>query len=277
MKNILLNIIARIYFNLKVESIPMVVYNDLIGKKVIFDGFYDIEFLKAIVDKFDFDTQKTSFCDIGANIGNHSMYLSKFFHEVCCFEPQIRTFRILELNTERIKNIKIFNYGIGSEEKKLVFEIPLNNNGSASQEIKKEESYKEEVLIKPFDRSLENISYIKIDVEGNEFDVLIGLENLLALNRPILSIEINRSLQKRELILNKLLDLGYSLFNVMENKSVSSQSSVYFAKTIKTFYKLILHRKNNLIPISKKDILNSKFNYSQIVFVHPDSIYRLKT
>ena len=48
--------------------------------------------------------------DVGANIGNHSIFFSKFFKKVYSFEPQESVFKLLEnnVNMNNLENIKIF-------------------------------------------------------------------------------------------------------------------------------------------------------------------------
>jgi len=50
--------------------------------------------------------------DIGANIGNHSLYFSKWYDGVFSFEPNAKTFKLLEMNASLVDNIKSFNFGM---------------------------------------------------------------------------------------------------------------------------------------------------------------------
>ena len=54
------------------------------------------------------------FIDIGANIGFYSILLSGHFKKIYSFEPNQRNFQVLRknINTNDLKNIKIFNYGL---------------------------------------------------------------------------------------------------------------------------------------------------------------------
>ena len=38
--------------------------------------------------------------DIGANIGNHSLFFSNYFYKVLSFEPHPKIFKVLAINTE---------------------------------------------------------------------------------------------------------------------------------------------------------------------------------
>ena len=61
--------------------------------------------------------------DIGANIGNHSIAFSKISKKVYSFEAHPRTFEILKFNTDKYKNIKIFNIGISNKKGSLFLKI----------------------------------------------------------------------------------------------------------------------------------------------------------
>ena len=56
--------------------------------------------------------KKSTLIDIGANIGNHSMFFSDYFKKIVAIEPHDRIFKVLEMNTEQNKKIKILNYAI---------------------------------------------------------------------------------------------------------------------------------------------------------------------
>tara|TARA_B100001093_G_C26764603_1_gene987277 strand:- start:165 stop:860 length:696 start_codon:yes stop_codon:yes gene_type:complete len=137
------------------------------------------------------------FVDIGANIGFYSILFSHKFKQIYSFEPNKRNFLVLIKNIEKnkLKNIKIFNFGLG--EKKDLLKGHSNTKGELFQTsgfaVSKSNDTGEEVLIKKGDDVLQfknkNIT-IKIDVEGFELFVLKGLERILTNNCCILQIEI---------------------------------------------------------------------------------------
>ena len=91
------------------SEFPMVVNNDHIGKQVIIDGFYERFYLENIVLQVESNVFMYTLMDIGANIGNHSVFSSKYFNKILSFEPQKRTFKLLQLNCLHLLNVKIFN------------------------------------------------------------------------------------------------------------------------------------------------------------------------
>ena len=56
---------------------------------------------------------------------------------------------------------------------------------------------------------LNNIGFIKIDVEGFEYKVLQGFENTIINNKPVIFIEIHNSDINSKITLSKLYEFGY--------------------------------------------------------------------
>ena len=136
------------------------------------------------------------FLDVGANIGFYSILFSNQFKQIYSFEPNERNFQILtkNINKNKIKKIKIFNFALG--EKEEILKGHSNTKGELFQTSGfaiSDNNEGEDVLIKKGDDILDfsnrNIS-IKIDVEGFELFVLKGLKSILLNNFCIIQIEI---------------------------------------------------------------------------------------
>ena len=70
--------------------------------------------------------------DVGANIGNHSLYFSNFSKQVFSYEPNPNTFELLKFNTKNLSNINIYNIGISNKnENKFLNESNFNIGDSA--------------------------------------------------------------------------------------------------------------------------------------------------
>ena len=71
-----------------------------IGKQIISYGFTEKHILDTIFKKLK--KTKNHIClDVGANIGSHSIFFSNYFKKIISFEPVLRTFKILQINTEK--------------------------------------------------------------------------------------------------------------------------------------------------------------------------------
>lgn len=264
----------------KYDNEPMVIFNDWIGKNVLIYGFYEKKIVQTIISSFDFDTSKHICIDVGANIGNHAIQFSKKFKQVICFEPQIKTFKVLELNTHNIKNISIYNYGLSCENKVVSFKIPFNNIGMASQNYDGKNFFIEKVNLKNYDEFFNTeISFIKIDVEGNEIDVINSMKKTILKHKPVISFELNSDFEKRKEILEIFKEMNYNIFLIEKEYKIEKiiKSNNFFFTALKNIIKLISPRpKEELTRISKLEIVNSKKNYNLVTTFNKKSNFKIK-
>lgn len=197
---------------------------DHIGLQINVDGRYENDALTLIGDfisKECLNSDKKIALDVGANIGNHSIYFSKLFHQVIAFEPNPRTFALLKFNTEfacPANNITCRNYGLSNVDSRLMFSVDRANMGGASIVSNGLAGFNCESFLIDVKRldgigelSNKEIALIKIDVEGHELAVLQGSEFLIRANRPIIlfeqsGIEINHGSSHA---IDYLKNLGY--------------------------------------------------------------------
>lgn len=198
--------------------------NDWVQQQIYFLGEYEkpeIEFISKNLKKGDV------FIDIGANIGLFTLNASKMVGEtgkVISFEAFYSNFLKLKKHVEinHLDNVQLEHLAISDTEKML--KIYLNNQdqniGMASSYLENFDTI-ENVKATSLDhyaqeKSLEKISFIKIDIEGGEYDALLGMKNVLSQYKPILLVEINHEtlskIHKSENDVIKLLEsLHYQL------------------------------------------------------------------
>lgn len=216
-------------------------FNDQLGEQIQSHGFYEFFYLKNIIPYLNDHIFSHILLDVGANIGNHSVFFSNYFYRIYSFEPQKTTYKILEINTERIENIKTFNYGISSSNLKQQLFINSKNRGMVSRRKLDEFYFNEEVKFKPhLFKKNDTISYIKIDVEGNEVDVLSSLKNKILADKPIISFEFNDTFTKSN-IKSLLKSLGYDNFYVFNNDYVQRKKRKFFIKNPNKLRKIELN------------------------------------
>ncbi len=175
--------------------------NDYVSINIATEGLYEIEELDLVFDflsQFNHNFSKQDALDIGANIGNHSLYFSKIFKNVHAFEPNPKTFDILDLNTKEYKNIKRHNFGL-SNEQKIASISEYTHNLGRSQVVEKPNNAKSNDIIfrnielrtlDSLDKNiLNNVSLIKIDIEGHELEAIKGAEEFLTAKKPIILFE----------------------------------------------------------------------------------------
>lgn len=164
---------------------------DLI-QRVIVDS--ELFFEQNILDALSgFMPQNAVVCDIGANIGNHTLYwLSRRQASyVYCFEPRPETFLILEKNLQinNFENVcRCFNLGLSDKRSKLKIDTFTNANIGGTSFVDDEHGQFEAVPLDSlhFDKS---VDFMKIDVEGMEYKVLQGAAKLIEKDKPIIFIE----------------------------------------------------------------------------------------
>lgn len=146
-----------------------------------------------IISKF-----KNTVCiDGGGYIGDTAIFFSKYdFSEVYAFEPDIVNFNTAKRNINNYKNknnIKILNMGIGNENSKL--NLQFNDFIDAGSSFKKsisdeDKSYTVDVVkIDDYFKDRKNkIGLIKLDIEGFEEEALIGAEEIIKNDKPVLLV-----------------------------------------------------------------------------------------
>ena len=139
--------------------------------------------------------------DIGANIGCTAILFGKLSKNVYAFEPSPTAFLYLEENISNSGRNNVFpqNIGLGSEpgESTLTF-APSNRSGGFVSNLTQATTghTTEKIVIRQLDDvvdslELQDIDFIKIDVEGFEGHVLRGATKMLSSNRPVCVLELN--------------------------------------------------------------------------------------
>jgi FkbM family methyltransferase len=147
-----------------------------------------------------FCNKEKIFLDIGAHSGTYSISLSDACKHVYSFEPQKMTYYTLcgSVALSNINNITCVNIGLGSPEQvgTQTLNIVSSDGGGSSLFVNNTTVLAtEKIQINTLDSfNLENIGFIKMDVEENELFVLKGsLNTLKQSNYPIILFESNNS------------------------------------------------------------------------------------
>lgn len=142
--------------------------------------------------------------DIGANIGYVSLTAAKLVGkdgQVFGFEPDPINFErcMKNVHLNNFPNLTIFPYGMSSSEGKAFMKVraPLNRGGNQVVLTPNDSSSDlVEITLSTIDtfvfqRNLQRIDLIKIDVEGHELHVLRGAQQTIQRFHPILYVEVS--------------------------------------------------------------------------------------
>jgi FkbM family methyltransferase len=245
-----------IELNLKEFKILINSSSNIIEKNLLIYGVYEEDILKLIRKKLK---EGDVFLDIGANIGYHSLFASKIVGkagQVYSFEPVKETFEILKKNIQinKFNNIKPFNYGVSNKNGKTKIFFDKSDFGRSSLLYGDSNSVEEIELIK-LDTFFggKKIDFVKIDVEGEEFNVIKGMEEIIKNNKNIkIILEFSPIIYKKKN--KKTLEYCLKFLNYLENLNFKlSEIKGSDLKKIKNKRKFI---KNNLN--SQKNIFCEK-------------------
>lgn len=158
--------------------------------------------------------ERSGICvDVGANLGFMSMALLMAGEMVYSYEPQPTIYELLNKNTAGydgtsfIKNIGLSNVSGKAKIPRLRYGSRGNYGGVGLGT--RSELGTIDVDIETLDQQeLENVKFIKIDVEGHELEVLQGGRETILRDKPIMYIEDDRQ-DKRRPLYEYLRELGY--------------------------------------------------------------------
>ncbi len=138
--------------------------------------------------------------DVGANLGNHATAFADHFAAVFAYEPNPEVHEILVINTRKHPNVRTFNYGLGSSRATARFlegqanlgESRVMDEGGGAPEGRTVIEVKLERMDDVLSDGNHPVSFIKIDVEGHETQVLEGGVGTLSGQAPIVVFEQHR-------------------------------------------------------------------------------------
>lgn len=116
--------------------------------------------------------------DMGANIGLHSIIMSRCGFQITCFEPDPRHFSLLthNLSVNNVDNVTTVNAAVSIEDGTMEFVRVLGNTTGSHLAGSKSNLYGEierfPVKVLPFAELIKGIDFVKLDVEGHEKVIL---------------------------------------------------------------------------------------------------------
>lgn len=137
--------------------------------------------------------EKSTFLDVGANIGYYSLYVAPKTKAIYSFEPDPRTLPLLLENLKDKKNIHVVPKAVGKAKGKTSFTLEKEGEVSHFSRETDLDANKIQVEVTTIDCFVEEmhlkVEAIKIDVEGFDIDVIEGALKTLNDQRPIVLTE----------------------------------------------------------------------------------------
>ena len=150
--------------------------------------------------------------DIGAHVGTYTILLSNLCSQVYAFEANMDTFYKLEHNLQH-NGLNPATFCIAVGEKTVnQREEQLWYAGKVSGPTKGVFDF---IAIDDFvsKTNLSNVNFIKIDVDGWDYEVLQGARNTIEKFKPAMIVEVNRGVKCRghttKQFIQYFYDLGY--------------------------------------------------------------------
>lgn len=256
----------------KRSSAMFVEISSTVDRHILSEGLFE----KGVIDALRYVISRSGttklMIDIGANIGNHSVALAPLFQGVAAVEPHPVLYRVLEANMLRngLSHVSCHNFGLGKTGGTVTLEespdehsisrvaersmLPPEMFGLSAEQFGNRYSIQLESahdFVAQFADQLSE-TFIKIDVEGMEQEIIESLEPLLRRYRPLVGFELFTKAQPNLINIARSIP-GYELYAIRMHDTGRS-------KIWRSLKLLIKGRENTLEPVD---------------FDKPDDIYPL--
>lgn len=188
----------------------------VMGASIYWTGFHEY---RELLFLHDFLTKEMVLLDVGANIGEYSVFAAKRLKKgkVVAFEPVTALRQVLHENIEmnQFANVIVKPFGLSdaagsfqiyfvgeneNEGQATFFPGEIQNQRSVNAELKKLDDEWDQL-------SLNRLDFIKMDIEGSELRALLGARNVITRFRPFIMLEISEVTYR---------SAGYSLEDVSD-------------------------------------------------------------
>lgn len=253
-----------------------VIKNDLIGRKILKHGAYDKSGL-FLIDRLLSKLGNPVCFDIGANIGNHALAISRHAKTVFAFEPQPDIYKILvkNLNDNKINNVHAFPFGLSNWAGTAQMSVVDSTNTGATSFAPHANSVDSiEAELRHGDEEVKcleipKVDFIKIDVEGLESLVIDGLKETIARSKPIIMLEWNSAATKcgfRENALFTNLFAEFSVFSVTSSHERPATSESNLQKAIRKI------RRKFFQPVVRIEHFEENQDYGNVILVPAEKL-----
>ena len=171
---------------------------DHIQKEIFWYGYYEKEAVKLWFELIKLDSVVV---DVGSNIGYYSLLAASkaTTGHIYAFEPVSFLQEAIKKNISlnHLSNISVYPFAVSAQKKEAVVYVSAEDNlGMSGLHPPENFSGKTEnvstISLDEWKQSnaIKKIDFIKIDVEGSEMNVLLGMQSILLKDKPVVFIEI---------------------------------------------------------------------------------------
>jgi FkbM family methyltransferase len=200
------------YNNIKHKFESLLETDVLIQRMGQYKSFYELNLLKKIASL----NISGTYIDGGANIGNHSV----FFNHHCPSDkiysieihPEIHNTLVNNLNNNSCNKCIPINIGLNSCEKNVKLSDLCSTNIGMTHIVSEEGN----IPVKKLDDIIpenEDVTLIKLDIEGYEKNAIIGSEKIIIKCKPLIIAEMANQKLFDEFN-NEMVKFGYYTDNV---------------------------------------------------------------
>jgi FkbM family methyltransferase len=139
-------------------------------------------------------------CDVGANVGHHTLFMAGIAEQVLSFEPFAGVRRQIEdkLALNDITNVRLFPFALGLEDEELTYYPGIGANSGIGTFLANNASQDHVSHVLPVrqgdklfeEEKLPALDILKVDVEGFEANVFRGLKGRIHKDRPAILTEV---------------------------------------------------------------------------------------
>ena len=225
---------------------------DDIGDRIIANGWYEDVLLQALFERFLIEDaaafRQGVALDVGANIGNHSLWFARRFAQVLAFEPNPICIHLFEANRlmNGVGNMRLFDIGLSDAAGEKLFHSNQTGNlgrSGVGEALAATATRSFPVRLERGDDLLTDavlaglpVRLVKLDIEGHELAALMGLQSTLQRFEPLVLFESHHAGGEAgsDAIVSQLQAWGYRHFYVLE-----ANASPYRGRLAKFVYRLV--------------------------------------
>jgi FkbM family methyltransferase len=209
--------------------------NGYLDAQIHAHGLYEPHIIK-IMEKH---IAKNAVCiDVGANIGHHTILMSHFVGKhghVHAYEPipAMREQMQRSFDANNIHNITIHDVALSDSKGEMQLYLRKGNIGASSL-VEGIDTSGITVRVIPLDMEYQGtVDFMKIDVEGYEYHVLMGGKALIEKHRPVIIFEWSPVYYRihdeshAKNILQFFLDMNYTLTDTENNNKIISDIDMF--------------------------------------------------